>query len=78
MAEYFLSIPIFEWRRVTSQFMENAQMTVFPSKHQMHSWQKFSVTTGKVYRIICRILSITFLFSSSVLFIGNMYTLSLR
>ena len=36
MAEDLLSIPIFECR-VTSQFMENAQMAVFPSKHQMHS-----------------------------------------
>ena len=47
------SIPIFELRRVTSQFMENAQMTVFPSKHQMNSWQKLLIVTGKVCRIIC-------------------------
>ena len=78
MADDFLSTPIFEWRRVTSLFMENAKMAVFPFKHQMHSWQQFSMTTGKVCRIICCILPITFLFSSSLLVIGNVYTLSLR
>ena len=33
----FSAYPFFEWRHITSQIKENAQMTIFPCQHQMHS-----------------------------------------
>ena len=74
MAEHFLSIPIIRMTPRNVTVYRNAKMTIFPHKHQMH----ISVTNGKVSRFICRTLSITFHFSSSVLVIGNVYSLSFK
>ena len=52
MVEHFLNIPIFQWRRVTSQFKKMLKITVYPCQHQMHSMETVlnnSLESIKIY-----------------------------